>query len=364
MKRVDRYILRESLPPFLAGTVLFIAMVLARLIVGSTETIFSYDTPWRDTLRWLALRIPVIITFAVPVGAMVAVAMAVLRLGRDSEITAFRMGGVPARRIFAPTFVAGALLAVVSLLNSEFVAPPAARLANAHLFRVILQRGDDPVKDNATFTVGGQSYCHVSRVDREQKVLLNVMIYRFQAGRPSEALTAPECRYTPDGWRLLKGRRYRFDEHGAPTAIEPFDLLPVAFADDLEALWDEDKDPDEMTIAQVWRRLRLHEAASDQLNAVRMRFYLHRKFAVPATVPVFVLLACAICLPGARPGNQPIVGLLLAIVILFFCNGTMNYAKTIALSGPRAWLPPALAAWLHVLVFGGIGLAFLRKAEL
>ncbi len=364
MRLADRYVLRELVVPFLAGTVGFVAMVLAKLIVSSSATIFNYDTPWRETVRWLALRTPVILTWAMPVGILLAVALLVLRLGHHNEITAFRMGGLPAGRLFAPLWATGMVVAAAALVNGELISPPLARRANALLSEVILHRGQNPVKDNATFTAGGDTFCHVSRVDRTNKVLVSVLIYRLQQGLPAEALSAPECVWTPGGWELRGGRRYQFDEQGVLVASEPFEVFPVAFADDLEELWDEDKDPDELTIRQVYRRLRLHEAAGDQVNAAAMRFYLHRKFAVPFTCPVFVLVAVAMCLPSAKPGQQPVVGVLLTIVVVFFCNGTMNWAKTIALSGPGTWLPPALAAWLHVLVFGAIGVIMLRRAEL
>jgi LPS export ABC transporter permease LptG len=363
IKRTDRYVVSEMVVPMIAGTLLFAAVVLANVIVKSSETILQLDTPWHVTVRWLGYRLPIILTLALPVGAMLATALVVIRLGRDNELTALRMGGLSVRRMFAPFYLVGLLTSAFAFVNNEYLAPPAARRANELFLGSILRGGGPVIKNNATFRAAGESFCHVSRVDLQRDRMEFVLIYRLQDGRPKEALCATAAEREQGQWVLRNGQHSVFNDDGSlARAPEPFDRYPVQFADNIVDMWEDDKDPQAMTLRQVQTRLALAESAGDNLNAVRLRYYLHAKWSIPVTCLVFTLLAAPLSLRFARPGSHPFAGVLLTIAVVFFCNGTINWARTIALSG-AAWMPPELAAWAHVAVFGGLALVLLARAE-
>ena len=185
----------------------------------------------------------------------------------------------------------------------------------------------------------------------------------LQNGLPREALCAARAVREGGDWVLEDVYHHWFDEQGQLVRRVFEERHPVEFAADLVEMWDEDKDPDQLTIREVRERLRLLERAGDPANSTRMRYYLHAKFSMPLTCLVFTLLAAPLSLRLAKPGSHPLAGLLLTIAVAFFCNGTINWAKTIALSGPQAWMSPGVAAWLHLWVFGGIALVLAAWAE-
>lgn len=351
------------LSPFVGGTLIFVGVILASTIVKSSAAIFRLNPPWYVTFQWLAYRVPVILTYALPVGVMFATSLLIIRLGRDNEITALRMGGMSIRRFFLPFYVVGLLVSVASLVNNEYLAPRGATRSNEVLVKRILQAPGQAIKDTAAFRSGGSSFCHVSRVDLRAKVLYFVLIYRLEQGLPREALCAARGVREGGDWVLEDVYHHWFDAEGQLVRRVFEERHPVEFANDLVEMWDEDKDPDQLTIREVQDRLKLLERAGDPANSTRMRYYLHTKFAMPLTSLIFTLLAAPLSLRLAKPGSHPFAGLLLTIAVVFFCNGTINWAKAIALSGPQAWMTPGVAAWIHVWVFGGLALLLAARAE-
>jgi len=361
--KAHRYILREWAPPFLGGTLLFVAVILANTIIAQSEDIFHLRSSPHAIFAWLFFRVPFILTVAFPVGAMMATSLTVIRMGRDNEITPLRLGGMSVRRYFVPFYLAGLGVSLLTLAVSEFVTPAALARSNDVLMKAILQSGSPVVKANATFRAGGETFCHASGVDLKQGRMDFVLMYRFEQGRPREALCAISGVRDPGGWHLEHGQHSWFDEGGHLERSEPFDTYPVAFAENLVELWDQDKAPEQMTIRELVTRLRLMERAGEKLRAVELRYYLNYKFAVPLTCLVFCLLAAPLSLRFARPQASPFVGLMTTIIVVFFANGTINWARTIALSGPGAWFSPGVGAWLHVWIFGLLAAVLIVRGE-
>lgn len=363
MLRIDRYILREMAPPFLAGTLVFLTVILASTIIQSSEEIFQLQTPPGAVFAWLWHRVPFILVFALPVGAMLSANLTIIRLGRDNELVPLRLGGMSVRRLFRPFLWAGVAASLLSLAISEFIVPPSLARANEVLAKVILQSPDQVVKANKTFRTGGEAFCHVGRVDMRAATMDFVLIYRFADGAPRESLAASRCRRVGRGWQLENGQHSWFDQQGRLERTEPFATYPVEFADNLVSLWDEDKAPEQLTVRQARARLALMRDTGETRAGVELRYFLHAKLSMPLTCLIFTMLAAPLSLRFARPQTSPMMGVLLTIIVVFFANGTINWAKVLALAGSNAWLGPEVAAWLHVVVFGAVAAGLIARAE-
>ncbi len=363
MRLLDRQVARELVAPFMAGVLVFIGVILVNTIVNNGPALFALNPPWRVVLRWLALRVPIILTYALPVGCMLATSLVVIRQGRDSEITAWRMGGVAVRRIFGPFYLAGLAVSALAIINNEFVAPRYSTRANEVLIEQILQGPGAGVKTDMPFRSGEETVAHVGRVDLQREEMYFVLVYRLREGRPIEAICAQRAVRQGGRWKLLNGQHNWFDTDGRLSRSERFDEAPVTFAANIAELWEDQDEPEQATAAELIRRMRLYQSVGDKVNALRMSYFLNAKFSIPLTCLVFTLLAAPLSLRFAGRGWHPMAGVLVTIGVVFFCNGTINWAKAIALSGPAPWIPPVPAAWLHVVVFGGLAAVLARQVE-
>ncbi|MCC7493862.1 MAG: LptF/LptG family permease [Fimbriimonadaceae bacterium] len=364
MKRIDRYLLRELLPPFAAGSLIFIAVILVNTIVLNSAAIFSLKPPASVILRWLLFRVPIILTFALPVGCLLATSLVVSRLNRDYELLACRLGGVSTWRLFRPLYLFGLAISALSLANNEYGAPYFRTKANEVLVQQIVRMPGAWVKSDMPFRAGDSSVAHVGRVDLKKQELYFVLIYQFRGGRPREAICAPLAVREGHGWVLRDGQHNWFDERGRLLRTERFARQAVQFDPNLATMWDDETEPEHLAAHELARRYRLYHAAGDRPAANRMLYFYNTKFAVPLTCLIFVLLAAPLSLRFTTPGKgNPLSGLSITIAVVFFCNGTINWAKVITLASPDPWLPPIPAAWLHVLVFGLLGLHLARRLQ-
>jgi len=119
----DRYILKEVLPPFLVGLLLYTFVLLMNQILILTEQLITRGVSLGSTALLLFFLIPAILAFTVPMAVLMGILAGLSRLSSDSEIMAFKTLGVSNVRLLRPLLIfalGGWLLASVLSL---FIAP-------------------------------------------------------------------------------------------------------------------------------------------------------------------------------------------------------------------------------------------------
>src|SRR5687767_4063589 len=123
MKRLDRYILREMVVPFLIGQGAVVLMLTGTVLYNNANVFINYNIPAIGVAKVAFYFLPYLIHLTMPVAMAVAASLTVSRLARDSEITAIRAAGVSLKRIFLPVFVAGIAMSVADFYFGEHVVP-------------------------------------------------------------------------------------------------------------------------------------------------------------------------------------------------------------------------------------------------
>ena len=104
---IDRYLLREVVPPFLVGLLLVIFVLLMNQVLLLADLFIDKGVPVLKALRVLGLLIPSILVFALPMAVLMGILGGLARLSADSEIVAFRSLGVGPRRLAGPLILFG-----------------------------------------------------------------------------------------------------------------------------------------------------------------------------------------------------------------------------------------------------------------
>lgn len=358
----DRYLLRELVIPFLAGLAIFVLLMLIDIVRKGSSLLLGRGLPLSVVLTWLAYRIPNVSQYALPVATLLGVSLAVIRVTRDHELTALRSGGASLGRIFLPLIGAGLAISLISFLVSEKVTPWASSRSRAILQESILglPSGVVPIKHHVPFREAN-TFFHVNSIDVENDVLHFVLIYHFEDGSPTEALLAERAERQGGQWKLRKGVRSVFDpDTGQLVTTELFDEYPIRLHQDIDKLWAEEQEPQELfqtlTAREIHQRVALLREAGAVDEARDLQYWFYSKFSLPLACFVCALLAAPLSFRYAHTG--PFTGIVLSIFIVFLYNGTMNWSKVFALEGN---LPPLVAAFSHNLIFGLVGLVLLLK---
>src|SRR5258708_3617418 len=123
MKRLDHYLVREMVVPFLIGQCAVVMMLTGTVLYNNAETFLNFGIPALGVAKIALYFMPYLINLTMPVAMAVAASLTVSRLSRDTEITAMRAAGISLKRIFLPIFVAGIALSALDFYFGEKVVP-------------------------------------------------------------------------------------------------------------------------------------------------------------------------------------------------------------------------------------------------
>jgi len=358
MKTYFRYLLREMVLPFGAGFLFFVALILAHTLIKLEEAglLSSRAVPPRALLEWLLYRVPLIAVYAFPVATLLAVSLTVIRLARDRELTALRIGGLSLTAALSPLWTAALFLSGLAFLNAEYVVPWAGERSVEVFREAILRQPRILMKQNVPFRGDVDTFFHIRDVDVRHRTLYHVLIYRLQPGRIQEVLIAERAEQEGGRWYLKRGHRHLFNSRNEHQASFPFERWPIDLRRDLEKYWVQEDLPEQMSARELGELIRIQREAGQPVAELLVHY--HSKFSLPLACLVCALLAAPLSLRDAPTGV--FTGLVLTIVILFFYNGWVNWSKVL---GMNHILSPWLAAWSHDLVFGGLGIGLLWWAE-
>lgn len=121
MTRIDRYLLREILPPFFFGIFLYIALIAFSNLLARAQWVGG--VPVTSLLQWIGLQIPFIFTQTLPLATLLGVLIGYSRLSRENELLVMQAGGISVLRTARWILLGAAALAGFSLYLSERVVP-------------------------------------------------------------------------------------------------------------------------------------------------------------------------------------------------------------------------------------------------
>lgn len=121
MTRIDRYLLRESLPPLLFGLLLYAGLAVISATLPRLQWVVG--TPVLRLAGWLALQLPTALEQTLPIALVLAVLLAFGRLGSDHELLALQAGSVSLLRASALFIAVGAAATAGALALNQWVLP-------------------------------------------------------------------------------------------------------------------------------------------------------------------------------------------------------------------------------------------------
>lgn len=369
MTRIDRYLLREALPPFFFGLLLYAGL---GVVSGALPRLqWLVGTPFGDLAAWLLLLLPQALVQTAPIALVLSVLLAFGRLATEAELMALQAGGVPLARAATMFVLLGVLTGATALAFNQWLVPRANasvaerywRLTTGHtgLFRLAAQRL--PVEG---FTlrfeaVDREGHLHDVRVERwdgsvytlvraatgafagTDLVLTDHRVQRFDLA----ALDAP----SDDAAAVLRGL-VRLDARGA-GADAPLVLATGVDEAELIARFSNGGFEDARSLTRLARDgIDVQLSASDRRQAVVL---FHRKLAEPVANVVLLLVSVPLAITFAS-SRAVAFGLSLVVTLLWYLLYT--FGQFVSFSGTwPAWAGP----WAANAVLGAVGVVLLAR---
>jgi lipopolysaccharide export system permease protein len=350
---LSRYLMKAFLGRFtmlLAGLVLFLQTL--DLLATANDVLAGGGDPANALSRYVMLRMPSLVETVAPLAALLGALTSMVGMATTSEILAMRAAGRSVLSLVGGLVSVGFVLSVLLFVFSEFVAAP----ANGEL-----QQWRD-----AGFKTGEQKVATSEDVwMKEGSMLIRVgQVMRDGAALQDVRLFKQSSEGTIIG---IYNIRLALWENEAWSVVEMTRLGGTAENENEQLAWDTKLRPERFVRdANHPNDLSLN-ALQQYIGTVNIGsrpvyFYdtwLQQKLAGPIVLALMPLLAAIAAFSHHRSGSS-IVTLVWGITIGFAFIVVDNIVLAFGQFGS---LPPIVAAWLPILLFGTLGLWLVFKLE-
>ncbi|RLE14204.1 hypothetical protein DRJ04_02830 [Candidatus Aerophobetes bacterium] len=355
MKIIHRYILKETLWPFLFGFLFFNFILFVGIIFDLTRLIFVESVPLLKVLELILFSLPSFFDIVVPVSLLFSILLSFGRLSADGEITALRSSGISLLQIESPVLFFAILLTFISLLFSALLTPWCNQRYKSTYQEVLLHRPALQLKEKTIISINDKKI-YTFELDEKTGMMRQIMLYEFL---PFSNQKFPQIsiarkgkiikeRILLEGVKLYRsGANYKLFQYGE------FDQQTIYLHAENYAEKKLKKESWDMTFTEIKNKLREKGLSPEERK--KLEIDLQGRIAIPFATFILGILAIPLGIKVERGDKSISLGISLIVVIvyyIFFLAG--NFLAKAELLSPflGAWIPNfillALGVWLNI----------------
>lgn len=354
---LDRYVLRQWFATFALSTFGIPAVAVLIRMSEFFGKVAGRDVPLGDNLLGFAMLYPGQMALLFPAGVLFATVFTLNAMGRHSELTAVKAGGVSFYRLIAPMLVMATLAIPANFYLQEIAAVSGQRQLELHKEKA------NP-RDLTRFDFALQSENDwawaVKELQRNRDYLGIVLLESpvDSAGR-RWAITADSARWNDSTarWTLYRGAAHLIADSGGVATSLAFRTLQAPVLDQPPgSLLNTYSKAEEMRTAELRNYLDRLERTGVRPGMLAVDLPL--KYAVPVACLVVALFGAPLAVTNPRAGAA--LGLAIAMgTTLVYLTGT-QIMKSV---GGKDLISPDLAAWSMNGIFLVLAIVLLARVR-
>jgi LPS export ABC transporter permease LptF/LPS export ABC transporter permease LptG len=365
---LDRYVVREVLPPSGLGLLLFTFILVLDSISQLMKILVSRGADLQTVVRAFLYLLPSIFSVTIPMAFLLGVLLAFGRLASDSEIVALRASGVSPLRLLRPVL----LLSALAMGSTFFVvaeALPASNQAYRELvFTLMVSKAksglqprvfNDDLIPNIVIYVSDMDpqtgdwrnvFMHDNRIPQKPKVVVarggSLLIdkeRKLVEIRLQQGVTYTFQPATPAAYERLE-----FKEHDWPLPFDQFfPKVPLAKGDR------------EMTLDELWQNyMTLAQEGKGPKEYNRFLVEFHKKFAIAGACIVFGLLGLGLSLGSKKEARSAAFGLSIGVIFVYYVLIRLGEQ-----AGDTGMMSPFVAMWAANIVLFVVAIVLLVLSQ-
>lgn len=352
MKILDRYIANHVIWGTLLALLILVALFSFISFVDDLGAVGKGEYTFLGAFEYMLLTLPRRAFFLFPLAALVGTLVGLGVLASNLELSVMRASGMSSMRIAMAVMKAGLLLAILSMLIGELLAPFAERLAQQR--RSVAISDQLSLNSNYGFWVrDGRTFINIRTVLPDNR-MGNVYIYEFDAeNRLRVATHAVQAEFRDGEWYLHDIKQSEImEDRVIPRSVN-------------QAVWKSLFQPDLVNVVAVKpESLSVFGLAryltylrDNELNTARYELAFWNKIAYPMATLVMIFLALPLVLGRLRSvgvGQRIVVGALVGVAFHVINQVSGDLGLVYGLS-------PFISAFLPTAVFLGIGVVMMRR---
>jgi LPS export ABC transporter permease LptG/LPS export ABC transporter permease LptF len=357
---IDRYVIREIVPPFLLALLVFTFILIIPFIIDLAEKMVAKGVPSITILQLTVTLLPQALALTIPMALLIGLLVGLGRLSADREFVVMMACGISPYRLLQPLLV----FAVVCWGATSWVMLKAMPDGNQK-FRTIsteiaMNRAEGEVRPRVFFEDFPNVVLYVSEVPTNGQGWLGVLaadtsnpsspvIFLAKSGRMVVDRTARTIEMV-----LEEGTRHstKLDD---PAAYEVLTFKRQTVSLNPESVFPRSgpsRGNNELTIEDL--QIKAAELSAQGISPHNEIMTIHQKFSVPVACFVFTVLGLALGASNRKDGK--LAAFVLGIGVIFAYYVVMFTAQSLT---KGFWIPAWLSMWIPNLVLGAAGVALL-----
>jgi len=351
--KLDRYLARSFIEPFLVTAMVITGLYIVADAFSHVDEYLRQASSILEALSRIgqiyALRIPYFLAPVMPVATLIGAAFGLSQLTAQNEINAMRASGLSYWRILSPIYAMAALAALLAVGNRELVVPRVEQMAapdvqawtgsekRSHEDELVV---DEIEKEQTRFTL---------YYDAARHRVTKLWVLQTLPGGATISFTAGRAAPVRDGWLLydVKGEGPAVSERLWRTSLKPRDLETALL-------------PLEERPLSVLQHEINHPGTADAQRMASLRLFYAARLTYPFTGLVLVALGVPFVIGHEKVQRSRMLGIGICVVICIIFYTVQHISLDL---GQHGRLPPEVAAWLPIVLFGAVGLYLLEAVH-
>jgi len=349
LKTIDVYIIRKFLGTFFFSIGLILLIVVVFDLTEKLENFIETKTPLKEIIFTYYLNfIPFFANFFSPLFIFISVIFFTSKLTANSEIVAILSSGVSYPRMMRPYFYSATLLAVLSLLLTGYIIPPANKKRIDFELKYV-DKGMDFSKRNIHKQLLPGVFAFIETYDNGRDIGYNFTLEKFENEVLVSKLTANRI-----SWDSIVGKWKVFDyyirDYGKFQSIltkgqnmdTSLNMKPTDFRMALKSIVTLNNKDLRAFIDEMQMR------GDDNLEAYKVEMY--SRLAFPFSTFILTLIGVSLSTRKKRGGTglNIAAGIALSFLYILFMQIFDELAKANS-------MPTLLAVWIPNILFFMVG---------
>ena len=365
MRIIDRYVVREIIPPFLIALLVFTFVLIIPFIIELAEEMIAKGVPGGTILQLTITLLPQALALTIPMALLIGLLVGLGRLSADREVVVMMACGISPYRLLHPVLVFSVVCWGLTSWVMLKAMPDGNQKYREISQEIVMDRAEGEVRSRVFYEDFPNLVLYVHEVPLDGKGWLDVMavdtknsaqpiLYLAKHGRMAidrEARTIhmvldDGTRHTtkledPAAYDVLKFER-------TIIALDPESVFPRTGPQRGER---------EMAVEDLAALAAQLEASGQSPHNPIME--IHKKFSVPIACFVFALLGVALGTSNRKDGKLAAFALGIAVIFAYY---VLLFTAQSLTKG--FWIPAWFAMWIPDLVLGAAGVFLMvRRAR-
>ncbi len=336
LRTIDRYLIRETLPPFFLSLLIFTFILEIPPIMRDLERLVAKGVTWSAAGQILLTLIPQALGLTIPMALLTGLLIGLGRLSADREAVALLACGVSPYRLLRPVLVMSLVAAGATLYVMLEAIPNANQRFREITFELISKKFENDVRPRVFFEDFPGWVLYVRDEPETGGGWRDVLVADTRKSTATEVYLAHGGRVALDrdartvDLVLTDGSRYTVSA-GGETDIYRFERQLILSLDP-NSVFPRAELPrglTEKTIAELQKDAAAKLAAKPQPLSPHPEIHaMHVKFSVPIACVVFGVIGLALGLSVAREGKM--AGFVVGLVVIFAYYSVMFLAESLS----------------------------------